>query len=80
MTFAFLKFLLTKLITSRSILIQFEGRDHLIDNNTEPLILKINQKKFLVKFFYAPSLVLAEGYMDNDYELPNSSLYKLFLQ
>ena len=51
MTFAFLKFLLTKLITSRSILIQFEGRDYLIDNNTEPLILKINQKKFLVKFF-----------------------------
>ena len=76
MTFAFLKFLLTKLITSRSILIQFEGRDHLIDNNTEPLILKINQKKFLVKFFYAPSLVLAEGYMDNDYELPNSSFYE----
>ena len=43
MTFAFLKFLLTKFITSKSILIQFEGKDHLIDNNTEPLILKINQ-------------------------------------
>ena len=76
MTFAFLKFLLTKLITSKSILIQFEGRDHLIDNNTEPLILKINQKKFLIKLFYAPSLVLAEGYMDKDYELPNSSFYE----
>ena len=76
MTFAFLKFLLTKFITSKSILIQFEGRDHLIDNSTEPLILKINHKKFLIKLFYAPSLVLTEGYMDKDYELPNSSFYE----
>ena len=76
MTFAFLKFLLTKFITSKSILIQFEGRDHLIDNNTEALVLKINNKKFLIKLFYAPSLVLTEGYMDKDYELPNSSFYE----
>ena len=76
MTFAFLKFLLTKFITSKSILIQFEGRDHLIDNNTEALVLKINHKKFLIKLFYAPSLVLTEGYMDKDYELPNSSFYE----
>ena len=76
MTFAFLKFLLTKFITSKSILIQFEGREHLIDNNTEALILKINHKKFLIKLFYAPSLVLTEGYMDKDYELPNSSFYE----
>ena len=76
MTFAFLKFLLTKFITSKSILIQFEGREHLIDNNTEALVLKINNKKFLVKLFYAPSLVLTEGYMDKDYELPNSSFYE----
>ncbi len=76
MTFAFLKFLLTKFITSKSILIQFEGRDYLIDNNTEALILKINHKKFLIKLFYAPSLVLTEGYMDKDYELPNSSFYE----
>ena len=76
MTFAFLKFLLTKFITSKSILIQFEGRDHLVDNSTEALILKINRKKFLIKLFYAPSLVLAEGYMDKDFELPNSSFYE----
>ena len=76
MTFAFLKFLLTKFITSKSVLIQFEGREHLIDNNTEALVLKINNKKFLVKLFYAPSLVLTEGYMDKDYELPNSSFYE----
>ena len=76
MTFAFLKFLLTKFITSKSILIQFEGREHLIDNNTEALVLKINNKKFLVKLFYAPSLVLTEGYMDKDYELTNSSFYE----
>ena len=76
MTFTFLKFLLTKFITSKSILIQFEGREHLIDNNTEALVLKINNKKFLVKLFYAPSLVLTEGYMDKDYELTNSSFYE----
>ena len=76
MTFAFLKFLLTKFITSKSILIQFEGREHLIDNNTEALVLKINHKKFLIKLFYAPSLVLTEGYMDKDYELTNSSFYE----
>ena len=76
MTFAFLKFLLTKFITSKSILIQFEGREHLIDNNTEALVLKINNKRFLVKLFYAPSLVLTEGYMDKDYELTNSSFYE----
>ena len=76
MTFAFLKFLLTKFITSKSVLIQFEGKDHLIDNNSEALILKINHKKFLIKLFYAPSLVLTEGYMDKDYELPNSSFYE----
>ena len=76
MTFAFLKFLLTKFINSKSILIQFEGKDHLINNNTEALILKINQKNFLIKLFYAPSLVLTEGYMDKDYELPNSSFYE----
>ena len=76
MTFAFLKFLLTKFITSKSVLIQFEGKDHLIDNNTEALIIKINHKKFLIKLFYAPSLVLTEGYMDKDYELTNSSFYE----
>ena len=76
MTFAFLKFLLTKFITSKSILIQFEGREHLIDNSTDALVLKINHKKFLIKLFYAPSLVLTEGYMDKDYELPNSSFYE----
>jgi cyclopropane-fatty-acyl-phospholipid synthase len=76
MTFAFLKFLLTKFITSKSILIQSEGREYLIDNNTEALVLKINHKKFLIKLFYAPSLVLTEGYMDKDYELTNSSFYE----
>ena len=53
----------------------FEGKEYLIDNNTEPIILKINQKKFLIKLFYAPSLVLTEGYMEKYYELPNSSFY-----
>ena len=76
MTFKFLIFLLKKFITSRSVLIRYQGKDFLIDNNSDPLILKINHKKFLTKLYYAPSLVLSEGYMDNDYELPNSSFYE----
>ena len=76
MTFKFLIFLLKKFITSRSVLIRYQGKDFLIDNNSDPLILKINHKKFLTKLYYAPSLVLSEGYMDQDYELPNSSFYE----
>ena len=76
MTFKILIFLLKKFITSRSVLIQYQDNDYLIDNNTEPLILKINHKKFLIKLYYAPSLVLTEGYMEKDYELPNSSFYE----
>ena len=76
MTFKFLIFLLKKFITSRSVLIQYQGKDFLIDNNSDPLILKINHKKFLTKLYYAPSLVLSEGYMDKDYELQNSSFYE----
>ena len=76
MTFSILKYLLKKFITTKSILIKFKEKDHLIDNNTDPLILKINNDKFLKKLFYAPSLVLAEGYMDNDYELPNATFYE----
>ena len=76
MTFKILIFLLKKFITSRSVLVQFQGNDFLIDNNTEPLVLKINKKNFLIKLYYAPSLVLTEGYMEKDYELPNSSFYE----
>ena len=76
MTFKILIFLLKKFITSRSVLIQYQDNDYLIDNNSEPLILKINHKKFLIKLYYAPSLVLTEGYMEKDYELPNSSFYE----
>ena len=76
MTYSILKYILKKFITSKSILIQFNDKEHLIDNNTDPLILSINNIKFLKKIFYAPSLVLTEGYMDKDYELPNSSFYE----
>ena len=76
MTLSILKFLLKKFIKTKSILLQFKNKDHLIDNNTDPLILKINNERFLKKLFYAPSLVLAEGYMDEDYELPNSTFYE----
>ncbi len=76
MAFKFLIFLLKKFITSKSVLIQYQGEDFLVDNNSVPLILKINNKRFLNKLYYAPSLVLTEGYMDKDYELPNSSFYE----
>ncbi len=76
MTYSILKYILKKFITSKSILIQFNDKEHLINNNTDPLILSINNINFLKKIFYAPSLVLTEGYMDKDYELPNSSFYE----
>ena len=76
MSFRVLKFLIKHLIKTRSVIIKFEGNDHLIDNGTDPLILQINNKKFLNKIFYAPSLVLTEGYMDKDYELSNSTFYE----
>ena len=49
MTFSILKYLLKKFITTKSVLIKFKEKDHLIDNNTDPLILKINNDKFLKK-------------------------------
>ncbi len=76
MTLSILKYILKKFITTKSVLIRFNNKEHLIDNNTDPLILNINNIKFLKKIFYAPSLVLTEGYMDKDYELPNSSFYE----
>ena len=50
MSFKVLKFLIKHLIKTRSV-IKFEGNDHLIDNGTDPLILQINNKKFLNKIF-----------------------------
>ena len=70
-----LTFLLSKFITTKSITLIFNNKEYLIDNKTDSIILKINDK-FLRKLFYAPSLVLAEGYMDKDYELPNSNFYE----
>src|SRR6056300_595258 len=76
MTLRLLTFILKSFISSKSILISYEDREYLIDNGTDPIILKINQKKFLIKLFYAPSLALTEGYMDQDYELPNCSFFE----
>ena len=53
MSFRVLKFLIKHLIKTRSVIIKFDGNDHLIDNGTDPLILQINNKKFLNKIFYA---------------------------
>ena len=75
MIFRLFRFILKKLITTRSILINYNNEEYLIDNQTDPLIIKINDIKFLKKIFYAPSLVLAEGYMNENYELPNSNFY-----
>ena len=76
MMLSILKYILKKLVTTKSLIIRFENKDYLIENNTESLIILINNHKFLKKIFYAPSLVLAEGYMEKYYELPNSSFYE----
>ena len=80
MSFRILKFILKKLIKSRSILIKTDETEYLIDNGNDPLILRINNKNFLKKIYYAPSLVLTEGYMDKDYELENTSFSGHILQ
>ena len=76
MMLSILKYILKKLVTTKSLIVRFENKDYLIENNTDPLIILINNHKFLKKIFYAPSLVLAEGYMEKYYELPNSSFYE----
>ena len=45
MPFRILKFILRKLIKSRSILIKSDNSEYLIDNGNDALILKINNKK-----------------------------------
>ena len=76
MSFRILKFILKKLIKSKSILIKSDNSEYLIDNGNDAVILKINNKNFLKKIYYAPSLVLTEGYMDKNYELENISFYE----
>ena len=76
MTFRLFRFILKKLITTNSVLIKYKQNEYLIDNQSDQIILKINDIKFLKKLFYAPSLVLTEGYMNKNYELPNSTFYE----
>ena len=76
MSFRIIILFLKKLIKSRSLLIKLDSSEHLIDNGNDPVIIKINKKNFLKKIYYAPSLVLTEGYMDKDYELENISFYE----
>ena len=59
MMLSILKYILKKLVTTKSLIIRFENKDYLIENNTDPLIILIKNHKFLKKIFYAPSLVLA---------------------
>ena len=58
MSFRILKFILKKLIKSKSILIKSNKSEYLIDNGNEAIILKINNKNFLKKIYYAPSCLL----------------------
>ena len=46
MSFRILKFILKKLIKSKSILIKSDNSEYLIDNGNEVVILKINNKFF----------------------------------
>ena len=73
MMLSILKYILKKLVTTKSLIIRFENKDYLIENNTDPLIILINNHKFLKKIFYAPSLVLAEGYMVDRQKLNQTS-------
>ena len=76
MFFSLLKFILKKIIKNKSVVIRYQDKEYLIDNFTEAITLKINNSNFLKKLFYAPSLLLTEGYMDKDYELPDCTFYE----
>ena len=76
MFFRLLKFILTRIIKNKNVIIEYNNQEYLIDNSTEAITLKINQTDFLKKLFYAPSLLLTEGYMDKDYELPDCTFYE----
>ena len=69
MFFRLLKFILTRIIKNKTVIIKYNNEEYLIDNSTEAITLKINKSNFLKKLFYAPSLLLTEGYMDKDYDL-----------
>ena len=76
MFFRLLKFILTRIIKNKTVIIKYNNEEYLIDNSTEAITLKINKSNFLKKLFYAPSLLLTEGYMDKDYELPDCTFYE----
>jgi len=76
MFFRLLKFILTRIIKNKTVIIKYNNEEYLIDNSTEAITLKINNSNFLKKLFYAPSLLLTEGYMDKDYELPDCTFYE----
>ena len=76
MFFRLLKFILTRIIKNKTVIIKYNNQQYLIDNSTEAITLKINKTDFLKKLFYAPSLLLTEGYMDKDYELPDCTFYE----
>ena len=56
MMLSILKYILKKIVTTNSLIIRFENKDYLIENNTDPLIILINNHKFLKKIFSYSSL------------------------
>ena len=75
MSIYFLVFVLRRLCKGESIKIFYAGKEYLVGNLEANIIIKINNHKFIRKLFYAPSLALTEGYMEQDFEITKGTFY-----
>lgn len=75
MSIYFLVFVLKRLCKGESIKIFYDGKEYLVGNLEANIIIKINNHKFIRKLFYAPSLALTEGYMEQDFEITKGTFY-----
>ncbi|MDB9824913.1 cyclopropane-fatty-acyl-phospholipid synthase family protein [Alphaproteobacteria bacterium] len=71
----FLVFVLRRLCKGDTIKIIYNDKEYLVGNFEATIIIKINNHKFIRKLFYAPSLALTEGYMEQDFEIIKGTFY-----
>ncbi len=70
-----LVFVLRRLCKGDSIKILHNNKEYLVGKLEAKIVIKINNHKFIRKLFYAPSLALTEGYMEQDFEITKGTFY-----
>ena len=75
MKLRFLIFVLRGLCKTESLSVIYKDREFKIGKEEISLILEIKNIKFINKIFYAPSLALAEGYMDKDFLIKKGTFF-----